>query len=95
MNPYEMLYVCDPTLNEEQQGALSERIQRHIEAGGGKIDSTDDWGIRRLAFTVKRLNEGHYVLLNFTSDPEHVNTLTKQVRLLQGIVRFVVVRKEK
>lgn len=95
MNEYELLYIVNPTLTEEQQTVLSERIKKHIEAEGGIIDSIDDWGMRRLAYPIQKLMEGHYILLNLQSDPKHINTVSKQLRLLQGIMRFVLVRREK
>jgi len=94
LSNYELLYISDPTLTDEKKQTLEERIKRHIETVGGAIDTIDDWGLRRLAYPINKLEEGQYVLVNFHCDSEVVNTIDKQLRLVQGMVRFMLVRKD-
>lgn len=95
MNSYELLYVYSTTLTDEREAALNERIKTQIAAGGGSVEASDDWGVRRLAYPIKKEEEGHYVLLNFQASSEKAVELDKQVRLFPGILRYVVVRKDK
>lgn len=95
MTKYEILYITDPTLTEEKLAAVHDRVKKQIELGGGEIESTDDWGMRRLAYPIKKLEEGRYTLLNFQTETQSVKPLDKQLRLMQGLLRFVIVRKEK
>ena len=95
MADYELLYISDPNLTDDKRQTLEDRIQRHIETGGGNIDSVDDWGVRRLAYPIKKLEEGRYKLVNFACESEYLNTLEKQLRLVQGMIRFILVRKDK
>ncbi len=95
MVKYEILYITDPTLTEEKQAALQDRIRKQIEVGCGEIESTDDWGLRRLAYPINKMEEGRYTLINFQSETQSIKPLDKQFRLIQGLMRFVIVRKEK
>lgn len=95
MNSYEILYVYSTTMTDEKEATLNDRIKSQIEAGGGTVDSVDDWGVRRLAYPIKKELEGHYVLLNFQASSEKEVELDKQVRLFPGVLRYVIVRKDK
>jgi small subunit ribosomal protein S6 len=94
LNNYELLFIADPTLTEEKHVALLERVRTQIESAGGAVESVDDWGRRRFAYPIGRLDEGHYLLYNFKSVGRQANALDMQLRLLPGMVRFIIVRKE-
>jgi len=93
LNDYEILFITDPSLDEERLTGILDRIRNHATANSGTVESVDDWGVRRLAYTIKRLNEGRYTLVNFKCDPEAINPLDKQLRVLQEVIRFVIIRK--
>ena len=64
-----------------------------IKAGEGTVESVDDWGVRRLAYKINKLDEGRYQLINFQCDSAKIAAIDKQVRIMQDVMRFVVVRK--
>ena len=66
---YEVLYVLNPNLSEEETQAIVEKFKTLIEQNG-TIDEMEEWGKRKLAYEINYLTEGYYVLVKFTSGPE-------------------------
>lgn len=92
MNKYETLFVLAPTLNEEELKASIDKFKGVIENGGGVVDNVDEWGKRRLAYEINKINEGYYVLFNFTANPELPKELDRILRISDNIVRHIVVK---
>jgi small subunit ribosomal protein S6 len=93
LNTYELLYFSDPRITDEDTTALKDRIMNLIRDNGGEIVQENDWGVRRLAYTVNKIDDGHYFLLNFKSNPTFLTTLDRQLRLFQNVVRFMIVKE--
>jgi small subunit ribosomal protein S6 len=94
LNQYELLFIVDPKLPEDELAALQERITNLIAANQGEVEAAEVMGTRRLAYPIKKLEEGKYTLITFKSAATFIAILDKQLRLLQPIVRFIIVRKE-
>lgn len=92
MNKYDVLYVIDPTVEEEPRKELIERFNGIITANGGTVDKVDEWGKRRLAYPINFKNEGYYVLLNFTAAPEFPRELERNFQINDQIMRYLVTR---
>jgi len=91
---YEILYIVDPKLEAEDYTALNDKITNLIAVGGGEVVGIDDWGSRRLSYRIGDLKEGRYALVKFRAVPENVRGLDRQLRLLQRVVRYIIVRQE-
>ena len=65
---YEVLYVLNPNLTEEETQAIVEKFKTLIEQNG-TVDEMEEWGKRKLAYEINYLTEGYYVLVKFTSGP--------------------------
>lgn len=90
---YETIFVLDATLGEEAIEALTAKFKSLIESNA-TIDSIDVWGKRRLAYEINDRTEGHYVLVNFTSNPEFPKELERVYRITDGVLRSIVIVKE-
>ena len=77
MRIYEELFILRPDVPEEEIDQLIEQLTTQISAGGGNVDKSEKWGIRKLAYRVQKKNEGFYVLLQFTAEPGIVRVGTK------------------
>jgi len=88
---YEVLYIIDATIEEEQRTALVEKFKAMIEAEG-TLTSVDEWGKRRLAYPIDYKNEGHYVLVNFKSEGAFTLELERVFGITEGILRSIVIR---
>ena len=64
MNKYELALVLRPDLDEETKAAESQKVQDLITRFGGTIDKIDDWGKRRLAYEIQKVNEGFFMIYN-------------------------------
>ena len=93
MNKYECLYVIVPELNEEETKSVIEKFNGVITANGGMIENVDEWGKRRLAYTIDYKTEGYYVLMSFTSGPEFPKELDRILGITEGIMPSMIVCK--
>ncbi|MDE0301427.1 MAG: 30S ribosomal protein S6 [Candidatus Poribacteria bacterium] len=91
MREYELVLIINPDLEEAETESLIERIKTNIESNGGEVLKVDAWGRRRLAFPIKKNNDGYYVLLIFKGDPAFVLQLSNSFRVIESIVRHMVV----
>lgn len=95
MNPYEVMFIVDPNVEgEEAVDQYIERYGRLIIDQGGEVTGVDKWGKKRLAFEIKGLTEGYYVVIQFKSDDAVVNELNRIMKIADDIVRHMVVRLE-
>ena len=90
---YEVLYIIDATIEEEQRTALVEKFKAMIEAEG-TLTSVDEWGKRRLAYPINDLTEGYYVLVNFKSAPTFPLELERVFGITDGILRNIVIKHD-
>ena len=63
-----------------------------ITNGKGTVDKVDNWGVRKLAYRVSKYNEGHYVLVQFSSSPELVKEVERRMRVADMVIKFITVR---
>ncbi len=91
---YEAVFVFSMTLGEDGVAAIKEKFQNLIEQHA-EIGDVDDWGKRRLAYLINDEAEGYYVLYNFVSGPEFPAELERVSKITDGVLRSLVVRKDK
>ena len=93
MAKYETMLVTSSTLDEEATATLVGKFKSLIEKNG-TIDSVDEWGKRRLAYEIDHENEGYYVLINFSCEPEFPAELDRVYKITSGILRTLIIKKE-
>ena len=86
---YEVLYVLNPNLSEEETQGVVEKFKTLIEQNG-TVDEMDEWGKRKLAYEINYLTEGYYVLVKFTSGPEFPAELDRVLGITDGVIRSLV-----
>ena len=86
---YEVLYVLNPNLTEEETQAIVEKFKTLIEQNG-TVDEMEEWGKRKLAYELNYLTEGYYVLVKFTSGPELPAELDRILGITDGVIRSLV-----
>lgn len=91
---YEVIYIIDPALPEEEQTALIERWQRLVTDQGGTVDAVDKWERRRLAYEIKGKREGIYVVMNFSAESPVATELDRLLRLTDSVIRHMIVGVE-
>ena len=93
LKDYEILYIVRPELDEEQLQEAVSSVSRLIENLGGTSQKTDVWGRRRLAYEVKHLREGQYVLTDFQIEPTRVPEMESTLKISDMVFRHLIVRK--
>lgn len=94
MNKYELMYIIRPDLDDVGREALIEKFNESVKAGGGEVEATNKWGMRRLAYPIDFKKDGYYVLMTFTSGVELPSELERQMRISDGVMRFMVIKKD-
>ncbi|MCJ7676764.1 MAG: 30S ribosomal protein S6 [Anaerolineales bacterium] len=94
MRNYELVYIADPDLDENALTALEEKIKGWVEAAGGSIVKVDRWGKRRLAYTIKKRRDGHYVFVDVVLPPQAGTVVERNLRLTEQILRFMITLQE-
>ena len=91
---YEELFIIRPDATDEEIDPLLEQLTNTIASKGGKLDKTERWGIRKLAYRVKKHNEGNYVLLHFNANPDAVMEVERRLRVSDLVLKFITVRTD-
>jgi small subunit ribosomal protein S6 len=94
MKAYELMLMIDPSLDEEAQAALVERVSGIITVDGGVVDSTEAWGRRRLAFEINNLTDADYTVVQFHALAANVAELDRVLHITDTVVRFMIVRRD-
>lgn len=92
MRSYELMYILDPTLDDDGSSALVGRIEDLMTKQGVEIENTEPWGKRRLAYRIKGHWEGNYVLSNLKAAPAIIPEVERRLRNTDGVLRFLTVR---
>ena len=90
MRDYELLFVLDPSLDEEAKAGLIEKVKEVINAGG-EAGEADVWGDRKLAYNIGKKNTGYYVVLPFKADAELPKELDRRLRINESVMRHIIV----
>lgn len=93
MNPYEIMLLLDAELAEERQNEILTRIRELVSQRGGSWQSDDAWGRRKLAFEIDKKSEAFYYLLLFDCDAETLDELTRVLKITDGVLRHMAVRR--
>lgn len=95
MNLYELMFIQNPDLGEEDQGKLFTRFKNTIDKNGGEIIRIDDMGIRGLAYKIQKKPRGHYFLSYLEGPGSMIPEIERFLRIDENIMRFVVVKLDK
>lgn len=91
MQKYETLMVLHPELPDAQTRETIERARRLVTEMGGELDQVQEWGIRELAYPIRRFTRGYYVLLEYKATSAVVNELERNLKIADEILRFLSV----
>ena len=89
---YELVFIISPELEEERFEATIENVTQFITERGGVVSNVEKWGKRRLAYPIKHLGEGNYVLARFKLKPEHNKVLESNLKISEDVLRHLLIR---
>jgi len=94
MNKYESIFIINPDVGEENIKAIVEKFKGLFESSA-QLENMDEWGKRKLAYTIADKNEGYYVFVNFSAEPDFPRELERIYKITDGIIKYMVIKKEK
>ncbi len=92
MHQYDLNVILDPNLNEAQLKLEKDAIVAQIERVEGQIVELDEWGNKRLAYPIRKLNDGYYLIYKLMLSESAPRQLTTNLRLRDNIMRVLVTR---
>jgi len=93
MREYELVLIIHPDLDEASFNEIVERVSGWITEDGGEIIKTDVWGKRQLAYPIRKLNEGQYVLLQTKMNAQFGTTIERNLRYMETVLRYMLIAK--
>ena len=94
MRPYELMYLVQPTADEERLTAVSDRLQQSIGSLGGKIEKVTPPIRRRLAYEIGKYRDGQYGVLEYSLPPDQSREFERTIKLTEDILRHIVIRRD-
>ena len=94
MELYEHVLIARQDISPQQVDALVEDITRQVQDAGGKVGKSEYWGLRNLAYRVRKNRKGHYCLLNIDAPAEAVHELERRQRINEDVLRFLTIKVE-
>ena len=94
MKNYELVCILDPQFGDNHFAAMVEKYEGYLAANEATVVHIDHWGMRRMAYTsasLKKRQQGYYVLFQFTAQPSILSGLEHQLSLDEGVLRYLVV----
>ncbi len=89
---YEHVFLARQDLSQAQVDALAATATEIVEAGQGKVTKTETWGLKNLAYKIKRNRKAHFVLLNIEAPAGVVAELERQTAINEDVIRWLTVR---
>jgi len=90
---YENVFIIRPDLDDAEVEAAATKLEEAVRELGGHVLERDDWGKRKLAYSIAKYTRGHYVLLSMLMAPTAIDELERRMRLDDRIIRFGVFKQ--
>ncbi|MDO9041024.1 MAG: 30S ribosomal protein S6 [Desulfocapsaceae bacterium] len=92
MRRYETIYILRPNLSEEEINTIIDNTNAIILSEGGTIIHLDRWGLRKLAYPIKKESQGTYVLCDYATEPAAVLELERKFRIDDSVLKYMTVK---
>ena len=91
---YEVMFIVRPDVADEEVDKLVAGFTTTITSGGGAVKSVDKMGRRKLAYLVRKFNDGNYILLTIEANGDTVHELERRLRVSEPVIKFITVRMD-
>ncbi len=91
---YECVLIARNDVTQQQVEAVADTIAAQLDADGGTVPKREYWGLRSLAYRIKKNRKGHYMLLGLDAKPASINEMERQLGLNEDVLRFMTIRVE-
>ena len=94
MNKYELVLVVNAKIEDDARAAVVEKAKAYVTRFGGTVTEVEDWGKKKLAYEIQHMKEGFYYFIQFEAAAEAPAEIERRVRIMENVLRYLVVRKE-
>ena len=94
MNKYELALVVNAKIEDEAREAVVEKAKNYVTRYGGTVTEVEEWGKKRLAYEVQKMREGFYYFIQFEADATCPAEVERHVRIMDNVLRYLVVKIE-
>ncbi len=91
---YELGFILNPEVNEEQIRSILERMDQIVAQYGGQVVKANQWGRRRLAYPIEHNRDGYYIFIDIILTPEAVTELERMLRVSEVVLRYMLKRRD-
>jgi len=92
MSLYESVFIARQEISAQQVDALADAYESVIKDNGGSVEKRENWGLRSLAYKIKKNRKGHYVLFNIDAPADALHEMERQMRLNEDVLRYMTLR---
>ena len=94
MNKYELALVVSSKIEDEVRNDVVEKAKAIVVNAGGQISDVEEWGKKKLAYEIQKMSEGFYYFIHFDAETTVPAEVESRVRILDNVLRFLVVRAD-
>ena len=94
MKKYELALVVNAKIEDDARAAVVEKAKEYITRAGGTVTEVEDWGKKKLAYEIQKMNEGFYYFIQFDAEPDVPAEVEADVRIMHNVLRFLCVKKD-
>ena len=93
MSKYELAVVVNAQIDDEARTAVLDNCKALVEKFGGTITNVDDWGKKKLAYEIQKMNEGYYTFSQFDADGSAIAEIEQRMRIMDNVIRYLCVKQ--
>jgi small subunit ribosomal protein S6 len=90
MRDYEVVFIVQPDLEESAIEEIIEKVKGWITTSGGSIDKVEKWGKRNLAYRIRKIREGYYVMIYAKIQPDQISEITRNFKFVETVMRSMI-----
>ena len=94
MNKYELVVGVNAVIEDDARAAVIEKAKDLITRFGGTISGVDEWGKKRLAYEIQKMNDGFYYFIKFEAETTAIAEIESQMRIMDNVLRYLCVKVE-
>ena len=93
MSKYELAVVVNAQIDDEARTAVVDRAKELIARFGGTVTNVDDWGKKKLAYEIQKMNEGFYYFIQFEAEGSAIAEIESRMRIADNVIRYLCVKQ--
>lgn len=94
MSKYELAVVVNAQIEDDARTATVDNCKSLIERFGGTVGEVDDWGKRKLAYEIQKMNEAYYYFIPFEAEGSAIHEIESRMRIMDNVLRYLCVKAE-